>query len=51
MSDDGSEIYAELIYVNADSRDIVNHNISIDVKDLKCTYRMVKIIKQEKPEP
>lgn len=39
MSDDGSEIYAELIYVNADSRDIVNHNISIDVKDLKCTYR------------
>ena len=36
MSDDGSEIYAELIYVNADSRDIVNHNISIDVKDLKC---------------
>ena len=23
----------------ADSRDIVNHNISIDVKDLKCTYR------------
>ena len=48
MSDDGSEIYAELIYVNADSRDIVNHNISIDVKDLKCTYRNGEDNKQEK---
>lgn len=38
MSEDGSEIYAELVYVNADSRNIMGHDVLINVKGLKCTY-------------